>query len=176
LIPKFSKKFYNYFREEYRSFKSWGKTNAELFSKDRKLIIESMPSLKKTEKSILLGASLALELLTHFKIFSNDLNSGLAFLGDKEWIEINERYFLSTDGVKNLLGTDKYVQKVLGVVNKDIRSKHQLKCQESHVVERPNFLGEIRKHFSAYTREGNDFIQFSSQKMKIIFKKVVLKN
>lgn len=171
LKSELARNFYEYFRNEYRSFKSWGKIHAKLFSKDRKLIAKNMPILKTPENSILLGSALALELLTHFKIFANDLNSKLTFLGDKEWIEINERYYPSADGIKDLTGIDRYIQKVLNVVNKDLNSGRQLNCLEFYVTERANFLKDIRKHFSAYTEKRKDFIPFSSKKMKILFKK-----
>lgn len=169
----FAKRFYNYFCKEYRSFNSWGKTHAKLFSKDRKLIIKNMPVLKKEEDTVILGPALSLELLTHFKIFNNDLNSGMTTLGDREWIEINERYYPSTDGIYNLSGTDLYIKKVLDAINKNSKSEYQLQCLRFFEIERPNFTDDTNKHFSAYTRTGNDFIKFSSKKMRLIFKKVV---
>lgn len=166
----FARKFYEYFRNEYRLFRTWGKTHQGLFSKERKRIIENLPVLDETKNSVLLGSALALELLTHFKIFNNDFNKGLTVLGDTEWIEINERYYLSAGGVRGPLGTSDYIERVLDIANRDIR--FQIEALESHEIERKNFLEDIKKHFSAHNETGNDFIQFSSKKMKIMFRKV----
>ena len=159
-----AKNFYTYFRNEYRFFRSWGKEGAKSFKKDRELVIKNLPILKKSEDTILLGSALALELLTHFKIFNNDFNNGLVALGDKEWIEINERYYISPDGIQNLTGTEQYVKKIL---------KSQLKCLKSEEIERNNFLEDIQINFSANTESGEDFIKMSSKKMKLLFKKVI---
>lgn len=169
---EFAIKYYNYFRKEYRSFNSWGKAYSKLFSKDRKLIIENMPVIKRLDKEVILESPLALELLTHFKVFNNDLKSGITFLGDKRWIEINERYYPSPEGTQRLLSTDQYVKKVLNIVNKNGQVKEKLKCLKFYEITRPNFTAEISKHFSAKTKTGTDFIQFSSRKMKMVFKKV----
>lgn len=168
---EFAREFYKYFHDEYRSFKSWGVGCIKPFTQDRELIIKNLPILKKPENTILLGSALTLELLTHFKIFNNDFKSGLAVLGDKEWIEINERYYLSPDGIQSLLGTEEYVKKILNVVNKDDKFGGQLICLKSDEIERTNFLEDIQTNFSALTENGEDFIKFSSKKMKLLFKK-----
>lgn len=168
---EFAKKFYKYFCNEYRSFKSWGEEGAKSFTKDRELIIKNLPILRRSENIILLGSTLALELLTHFKIFSNDFKSGLAVLGDREWIEINERYYLSPDGIQNLIGTEEYVKKILNVINKNGKLGGQLKCLKSDEIDRTNFLEDIQINFSALDKDGNDFIKYSSKKMKLLFKK-----
>lgn len=169
---EFAKRYYNYFRKEFRSFNSWGNVYTKLFSKDRKLIIKNMPVLKKSDREVILGPELALELLTHFKVFNNDLKSGITFLGDKRWIEINERYYPSPEGTQRLLSTVQYVKKVLNIVNRNGQAKEKLKCLKFCEITRPNFTAEISKHFSAKTKTGTDFIQFSSRKMKVIFKKL----
>lgn len=169
---EFARQFYKYYRNEYRSFKSWGEGHIKLFTRDRELIINNLPDLKRSEDSVLLGSALALELLTHFKIFSNDFKNGLAVLGDREWIEINERYYLSSDGVQSLIGTDEYVNKILNVVNNNKKLCGQLKTLKSDEVERSNFLKDIQTNFSALDEKGKDFIQFSSKKMRLLFKKV----
>lgn len=168
-----AKNFYTYFRNEYRSFKSWGEEGAKSFKKDRELVTKNLPLLKKSEDSILLGSALALELLTHFKIFNNDFKSGLVALGDKEWIEINERYYLSSDGIQNLTSTEQYAKKILNIVNRGNLSKGQLKCLKSDEIDRNNFLEDIQINFSANTENGEDFIKLSSKKMKLLFKKVI---
>jgi len=170
---EFAKKFYKYFCNEFRSFSSWREEGAKSFTKDRDLLIQNLPILRRSENTVLLGSALALELLTHFKIFSNDFKSGLAVLGDKEWIEINERYYLSPDGIQNLIGTEEYVKKILNVINKNGKFGDQLKCLKSDEIDRTNFLKDIQLNFYAFTRDGEDFIQFSSKKMKLIFKKIV---
>lgn len=168
-----ARNFYTYFRNEYRSFRSWNEEGAKSFKKDRKLVIKSLPILKKSEDTIFLGSVLALELLTHFKIFNNDFKIGLVTLGDKEWIEINERYYLSPDGIQNLTSTEQYVKRILNIVNKGKKSKGQLKCLKSDEIDRNNFLEDIQINFSAFTESGEDFIKLSSKKMKLLFKKVV---
>lgn len=171
LKSEYAKNYYKYFRNEYRSFKSWGKTHSKLFSQDRKIIIKNMPVLKG-KNTVTLGSDLTLEFLTHFKIFNNDLNSGITTLGDKEWIEINERYYPSSDGVQNLMGVDQYIKKILDFFNKDSKTESKFKCLKYYKINRPNFTEDIYKHFSAYSETGDDFIQFSSGKMKIIFRKI----
>lgn len=168
-----ARNFYTYFRNEYRSFRSWGKEGAKSFKKDRELIVKNLPLLKKSEDTILLDSALALELLTHFKIFNNDFKNGLVTLGDKEWIEINERYYLSSDGIQNLTSTEQYVKRILDIINRGNKSKGQLKCIKSEEIERNNFLEDIQMNFSALTENGADFIQLSSKKMKLLFKKVI---
>lgn len=168
---EFARKFYDYFRNEYRSFKSWGKEYIEFFSKDRKLIFKNLPILKKEEDSIMLGSALALELLTHFKIFNNDFRSGLVVLGDKEWIETNERYYLSTNGVKDIISTKEYVKKILNLIKNNNKLKGQLQCIKLDEIERANFLEDTQVNFFAFSEDGTDFIQFSSKKMKLLFRK-----
>jgi len=169
LKTKFAKDFYDYFCNQFRCFNSFGRESSLFFQPEIKDLQNHFSINTRRKDSISLGSSLALEFITHFRIFMNDFAANETWFGDEDWIEINERYYLSEDGIFSLFDLDKYINEISRICS----SEFTLQNIGRYVVERKNFTFPIREHIVATTEDNvTDFIPNAAQKMKLLFKKI----
>lgn len=166
---KLARDFYVYFRKEFRAFNGWEKKQSKVLAVDRKIILQNLPYLRKGVMTINLRVDLALEILAHFKVFFNDFLSKKTFIGDQKWIEMNEKYYITIDGVKVIWGLEEYTECLLNTIS----NPDNLLLLKSDFVERLNFTDDIQTNFFANLEDGESFIPYSSKKMKLLFKRLV---
>lgn len=167
LKTQLAREFYDFFRTEYRAFSSWGDETIKLFTPIRIEILSGFPELQLHTTSLELCSDLALELLTHFSIFMNDLSSGLSSIGDRNWVEINEQYHLRLSSKAYQYGIEGYLNEITSVVN----SPSAIDIVEAHITERPNFTIGLYENLSAQTIDGEDFIPYAAKKMRLLLRR-----
>ncbi|HCC06403.1 TPA: hypothetical protein DEP94_03555 [Candidatus Nomurabacteria bacterium] len=167
--------FYNYFRQRFRTFKTWDDDDAEKM-KDKRLSFDDYPPLPEEETFLRLPFGLVAEMVLHFKNYNSDLKSGLIKAYSNSWKEIDERYLIPDPDLEsiNIMDPEKYKEKVLECSNQKLRLQgYKLECLAMNVVDRPETNEELKKYFSIkHETHGQDalFKQITS-KMELVFKK-----
>lgn len=163
-----SMKFYNYFRQEYCTFNRFKIKKNTTLIKIRNDFYQNMPKVDRKESFVTLDNAVANEFLVHFKIFLNDYERGEVDLYDEKWIEINERYFITTGINKNVFSPIKYSEEIC-----KIGKLHGYKLGIKKIIyeDRPGFLETYNQHFVINNEKNQDVSSEFGKKMTLILEK-----
>ncbi len=161
--------FYEYFRRDFRVLRAWTpEATAGLVGK-REEYDQEFPST--SQNSVELPVSSVAEILIHFRHFWHAIQGGETYLGDINWKEINERYFIPNpiSGAPKFTMAD-YVNAV------KTASGNKAECIRTETSYRPQttaFLHDhVRLELPAKNPSGEDLIDSMTQTMELTFQRV----
>ncbi len=175
----FSKRFYEYFSKQYRTFEGWDEANLEGIEDRRGTDDEDYPKLSPTTSSILISMPKAAEFMLHFRYFYENYMAGTTNFDDVNWKEVNETYLVPNPNRDDTtpMPREEYVQMVLDVANGALKdTSYKFICIQNMVSQRLETAAFLREHFSIRTSgKENDaeeqFLQIT-EKMELVFRKV----
>ena len=97
------KNFYNYFRINFRTFKTWDRNESEKIRDKRVSVLEDFPEILENQNSTNLSFGFAAEMMLHYKNYLADLNSGAISSFPDSWKEIDERYFIPDSRLESFI-------------------------------------------------------------------------
>lgn len=176
-------KFYEYFRTEFRAFSSWDKGLREQFNPDQDLNRKNLPPVDEYGR-VVLSQRYGAELLLHFFTFWKGYIHNVGRIGNINWKEINEAYYLpDPSDISIALPQSEYIEEVLGKANQELENQgFKMVCIEGGESVRPNTDKVIDENFDVQfvNQNGNPKINSTeltplfSKKMELVFKKVKL--
>jgi hypothetical protein len=177
------RRFYKYFKENYRVFSTWNEAEREIILDKRTPNDNTFPELNSGDKQdVLLPFGQLANFMLHFRNYWNDLQRGqIKAQDDLNWREINESYFIPNGDKSSFLTTDEYVKQVLGIGNNELKdSGNKLICMQKQTSPRLDTDQFLSKHFhlTALESENNSeedsmkLVGQATRKMELVFKKV----
>lgn len=173
-----SSDFYNYFRDEYRRFKSWGPDSRDIFASKGKAEVKHLPQADK-ERTVALSPRYSAEVLFHFFNFWKGHVNNQAEIGDIHWKEINESYYLpSEDQIQVALPLAEYVSKIENVAKGALEGLgFKLRHVGHGISVRPKMREVLLEHFDIKLGQGQDYKDLAesedpfTKKMELVFTK-----
>lgn len=171
-----SSDFYNYFRNEYRRFKSWSPDSQNAFASQGADEVRHLPQ-PDDHRTVTLSPRYSAEVLFHFFNFWKGFVNDQAEIGDIHWKEINEAYYLpDEDQIQLALPPRGYISKIEDVA-KDILKGSGLGLKHvGHGVSiRPKMRDVLLEYFDIKFGSGQDYKDLSqdndpfTQKMELVF-------
>jgi ubiquinone/menaquinone biosynthesis C-methylase UbiE len=177
------RKFYKYFKENYRVFSAWDEAERETVLDKRTPDDDTLPELNSGSKqNMLLPFAQLANFMLHFRNYWNDLQRGqIKTQDDLNWREINESYFVPNGDKSPFLTTSEYVKQVLGIGNYELKdSGNKLICIQKQTSSRLDTDLFLSKHFhltplgevSNSEEDSVRLIGQATRKMELVFKKV----
>ena len=174
----FSKRFYEYFRSNYRQFKGWEIQTVDMLDK-RSYGETDYPNVDQKTDSIKLAVSKISELVMHFRNFKADYNKGMIKLDDPMWKEINEVYLPPNPNKLGIvtMPKDEYAYEVLHIANASLsNSMYKIECVANYLLPRPITTKALEEDFELYVTDSKktseELLSEVTNKMELIFKKV----
>jgi len=175
-LSKEAKEFYKYFRNRYRTFDSWNKSDADKII-NRRSDISDYPEDQSGEVSPVPFSMIA-EMMMHFKNYQSDIENKCIKPFDNNWKEIDECYLPPNPNRQENQSMDmqEYIEEVVACAN-EILNQHgqRLICLKSELSFRPQVAEFLKIHFEIKVDDSinlEDYYNQVSAKMELLFKKV----
>ena len=173
--------FYDYFRKEFRVFSTWTPTERSKIIFKRQPNENDFPS--RENNTVVLPMIKAAELMLHFRNFLKDYQKELVHIGDIDWKEINETYYVSfqVDGQGKNMSTDLYIREILKQGNSALKQTlYKLICVENVLTPRVNSDVLLSSHFlftllnkkKSNQKTSKKLIRSTINKMQLVFQKI----
>lgn len=180
---KIAREFYEYFQAEFRAFNAWDIDSREQFQESREIDWSHLSTLDKSGR-VALSQRYSAELIFHFFTFWKGYTRNVGRIGNINWKEINEAYFLPHLWNRTLALTKaEYIERVLEEANQELQeSGYRIICVEDGESVRPfmdevvqdNFDIKLLDHDKGIKRHAVEFKNPFSRKMELVFRKVRL--
>lgn len=180
---KLAQQFYEYFRTEFRAFSSWDSASREKFKNSEDLDRKNLPAVNKSG-NVVLSQRYSAELLFHFFTFWKGYVRNVGRIGNINWKEINEAYYLPYPlDISLALSKTEYVERVLGEANQELGDDgFEIVCIERGESVRPIMEEVVHEYFDVKLVEQNGSPKINtvelrnpfSRKMELVFRKVKL--
>ena len=175
-----TKDFYKYFRERFRTFKTWNDDEIKKIVYKR-VTLDDYPLLLEDSVSVVLPFCMASELMLHYKNYVADLKNGAIVGFPDNWKEIDERYLIpDPESVAlNVMDPEKYKDRILQCANDTLNTQgYKLECMLSETTNRLDTANELKKYFSIRHEnlDQEELLRQATSKMELVFKKTKLTN
>lgn len=178
LTSDIAKKFYDYFREFYRTFSSCNPEDVKNIIDKRIPNNSDLPQYDLQSHMVTLPFGMASEVMLHFRNFYDNYTKGITNFDDPNWKEINESYLPPNPNIPgiNVMTKDEYAETVLTEANNALgNTEYKMVCVQNKVSARPEAVKFLADHFvlSLQNSDKNSetLLSETTRKMELVFKK-----